>query len=175
MKKVSILLPALLLILLSACKPDQFDSVGEPFDRVQQLQGTWKMAQVFQVDTEAEFRGFPEYVQRQDVTTLVAGVAYTDFEITFTVGSDGKPATFSVKKGTAPVDVPASGSWGFNDPDFPSVITLTNGSVSRKVDIASLANLSAGKLTIKEIRRYLKSDGSEGKDFLRYEYTLVKK
>ena len=175
MKKAHILFLSLLLGWVAGCKPEEFDSVGKPFNRVEQLQGTWKMARVIQVDADGEYRGYPESVLRQDITNMIEGVNYTDFEIAFTVGADGKPATFSVTRGSAPVDVPDSGNWGFNDPEFPSVVTLGSGDAARNFDIASLANLPAGTITLNEVKKFVLANGSEGRDFVRYEYVLVKK
>lgn len=168
MKKYILTIAIAAAALLQGCQPEEVKPVGEPFNRLEQVSGTWQISRVIQVDTDAENKGFPMFAQRLDVTNRVAGRSFTDFRITFNATGD-TPTNFTTQAGSSPMNVLPSGTWQFDDPRFPSKIVLRNGNIQQEFDIASLAGLTSGRLTLKLVRAF------EGTPFVRYEYEMVKR
>jgi hypothetical protein len=171
LKKITaVCILALSGLMMDACQPEAVKPLGEAFNRVQQLSGTWQIEKVEQIDTDAESKSFPRQIQRLDITNRIPGVAFTDFKITFNTDASGNPSTFATTKGSAIIDVLDAGTWAYNDPEFPSAIVLTKGDVQQQLDVASFANITSNKLILKLSRRLRTQKGFQ--EFLRYEYNL---
>ncbi len=116
--KVLLHTSALLLLVLglcmSACTPDEIPPIGEPFSQVKGINGNWQLSSVVQVDELKTGSG-----NRLDVSGLTVGdqPAVINFN-----SSDFK---FNVTPGSSKIYFPLSGTWAFDDNDFPSVINLT--------------------------------------------------
>jgi len=164
MKKLNILLASVAVVLMAlACQPEEVEPIGDAFDRSTQITGTWNLTTATMVDTDAVRKGFPASVQTVDITTIVAGVDFTDFSIT--INADG---SFSTTKGSAPIEVPDNGTWAFDNAEFPSALVLTSGATSVSLNIASFANITSGQLTFGLTRSF-----DNGNNFLRYEYAMT--
>lgn len=163
MKKIIYILFISLVVI--SCSPDDIPPIGSQTDYKPMLAGTWKLTKFEQIDADAESKSFPEYATKMDLTTVFAGHPYTDFSITF--NQDG---TFTADPGTSYVQMLSSGSWALNDPEFPSAIVLTSGSVSQTIPLGSLADLIVGKMEFKEQRK----QADTGKVKIKYIYSLSK-
>lgn len=165
--KITLLL-ALLLGALSGCI-EEFGGVGEPFDRPTQMVGTWSVSKVMQVDDIAVEKGYPEFVQKVDITQKLP---YQDYSIE--LKADGN---FEVTLGSAPDIIGMTkGTWGFDNPKYPSRIKFTSedGNSTTTLDIQGLNGLTEAEVpTINfQFSKYLK-DGNSFKAFLTYGYTLT--
>lgn len=171
-KILALCLLLLVVFVIDACQPEEIKPLGDPFDRVQQLNGTWQIEKVEQIDADAVSRNFPQNIQRIDVTNSIPGIAFTDFKITFEMDANGNPSTFTTDKGSAVIDIIDAGTWSYNDPAFPSSIILTQGDTQQQLDIASFANITSDKLVLKLSRKVKVRENF--REFLRYEYNLKK-
>ena len=77
-------------IALQGCI-DEAPDIGEPFDRVNSLSGTWQLTSVVQNDEIAISRGFPAFVQSVDLTERIG---FTDYELTLSINEEGKQGNF---------------------------------------------------------------------------------
>jgi hypothetical protein len=111
---------ALMAFVLQACKPKEVFEPGDPFSSLKGIHGTWAIDQVLQVDklsTKSD--------NSLDVSSFFMGAS--PLEITF----NSDDFTWSVAAGDAPNYLGASGTWSFDDNDFPSVINIVEGSATR--------------------------------------------
>ena len=122
MKKIHrSLLPALALLLVLAatgCR-DQRDLVlGEPFSKLEGINGAWRLAQVEQVGIKEGSKqwGF-------DLTAAVVGadpaqLTFNSADLTFAYTPNGSRDLLKL----------SAGSWAFDDVDYPTMVSLTDTS-----------------------------------------------
>jgi len=115
MKKILILAFAVALAV-GGCRPEPFAPIGEPLDRVAGLVGDWNVVSVTQIDEVKLNLEEPDF--SKDVTNLFD---FFEFAVSFTEGG-----AFTVAPGDAPNFVGVTeGTWAFDDPDYPTVLQLT--------------------------------------------------
>ena len=110
-----------LVIALVACEPVEYGELGGPFSKIEGIEGTWITTEVIQIDETALAQG--GLYTEQDLTNLFNFSSYT---ITFSVDTDTMPSSFSVFTGGAPSFIDTTGSWTFNDNDFPTEVLFTH-------------------------------------------------
>lgn len=110
----SALLLLCLGLCLSACQPDDIPPIGEPLSQVRGINGKWRLTNVVQVDELKTGSG-----NRLDVSDVLLGAQPAVIEFN---SNDFK---FEVTPGSSKIYFPISGTWAFDDNDFPTVINLT--------------------------------------------------
>lgn len=165
MKNIKYLILAILAVSIWSCKPEKFEPINADINVVKQLQGTWALTKVTQIDQDASTKGFP--YKQIDITSVYP---YTDLVLALVSDAQGNPATFTVTPGNSPkiVDL-TSGTWSVNDPMAPTAIELKNGNVTNTLSLGSYVGLKSGILTIKRDRKL------NGKVLLSYQYEFTKK
>ena len=107
-----------LALVLSACKPEAIVLGPEP-SKLDGINDTFTLVEVTQVDENAR----PGSTKSMDVSAAFSsGTAAT---ITFNSAAH----TFSYSPGNAPDYIGADGTWQFDNDDYPTKVTLTNGTV----------------------------------------------
>lgn len=159
------ILPSLLALILHACQPKDYKTIGIPVENIGALTGTWKLTKVTQTDEDALRKGFP--YTTMDLTTVFP---YTDFK--FTLNADGTtPTTFSTVPGNSPKIIRlTSGKWMVDDPAYPKVVSLINGTDTAKVTLGSYPTGANATLKL----RLEKRDASTGKLLISYSYEFAK-
>lgn len=165
MKTLKYLILAICMISLWSCKPEKFAPITTDINIVKQIQGTWALSKVTQIDQDASTKGFP--YKQVDITSVYP---YTDLVLAFIGDAQGNPSTFTITPGNSPkiVDL-TSGTWSVNDPMAPTAIELKNGTVINTLSIGSYIGLKSGVLTIKKDKKL------NGKVLLSYQYEFTKK
>lgn len=110
----SCLISGVLAVLLTACFPDELKDIGLPFSKKEGITGEWKVISVTQVDEIAKKEGATSF--SIDLTDMFG---FSDFEIAF--NADG---TFSVNENPSPAFIDLSGTWAFDDDEFPKEVLL---------------------------------------------------
>lgn len=164
MKKISLVL--LMIIALVGCR-EEFDDIGEPFDRAEGLSGTWTLVSVVQNDENAISKNFPVFVQSLDITSRAG---FNDYTLILNQDADGTPTTFEELNTDAPSIIGASsGNWSIDDPELPEQVVFTSGSGSTfDANIATYIGLNEGRLVLRKTRF------EEGNAVLSYVYTFEK-
>jgi Domain of unknown function (DUF5004) len=119
MKRISfkyLLAMTALAMMLSACKPEKLVLDPAP-SKLEGINGTFTLVQVVQVDENAA----PGTTDELNVSTAFIG---TDAP-SITFNSSAK--TFTYNTGTSPDYLGASGTWAFDDDDYPSKVVMNNG------------------------------------------------
>lgn len=156
-----------LAVVLSVfgCKPEEFGPIANKVEVLKQMQGSWGLTKVTQVDQDAATKGFP--YKELDITSIYP---YKDLTIALQGDASGTPTTFTITNGNAPkiADL-TSGTWAVDDAMAPTTITLKNGTVTNLLKLGSYAGLSSGKF-------YLTRNKSiNGKVIISYKYEFTKK
>lgn len=117
MKKHSIILTLVLAVLvgLSGCKKEEY-VLEPPASKLEGINATFSLARVIQVD-QLTF----EVDNSLDVSSVFIG--QTPARITF----DSDAGTFNYQTGSTIDFIGASGTWAFDDNDYPTKITMNNG------------------------------------------------
>ncbi|WP_199118191.1 DUF5004 domain-containing protein [Pedobacter sp. ASV28] len=165
MKALKYLLIALCTVAFFGCKPEKFGPITSNVAVVKQLQGTWGLTKVVQVDQDAKTKGFP--YKELDITNVYA---YKDLVIALQLDALGNPSTFTITNGNAPkiVDL-TSGNWSVDQNLAPTTIALKNGTVTNALSLGSYTGLSSGKLYL------VRNKSINGKVILSYQYEFTKK
>jgi hypothetical protein len=164
-------LAALLFVSIAACQPDEFPEIGEPVDRIAQMEGTWVITAVNQIDDDATRKGFPAFATQQDITQ---SFPFTQFRVRLELNGSGNPAGFAVLPGDSPnlLGNITSGTWSVDNPDFPSRIIFRGGGTTATLDLASLRDLDNNGLTLRTRRFELRQGVLQ--PFVTYNYTFTK-
>lgn len=112
MKKIFILSFALSLSMM-ACK-DKEQILEEPGSKLEGIHATWEMVEVVQVDEVS--------ISKDELDVSDAFIAGTPMQITM----DSENFTYSVTNTAGPNFFGDSGSWEFDDNEFPTKITITS-------------------------------------------------
>lgn len=149
MKKIFIILLAAAAVV-GGCR-EEFEDIGEPFDRAEGISGTWNLVSVVQNDENAISKNFPAFVQTVDIT---ARAGFTDYTLVLNQNAEGSPTTFEELNTDAPQIIGfSSGTWTIDDPEVPSEIIFQGGSGQEfKVSIATYIGLNEGRLILKKTR-----------------------
>jgi hypothetical protein len=169
---VLIAFAALIFVQLSACQPDEFLEIGDPVDRIAQMEGTWVITSVTQIDDDATRKGFPAFATQQDITQ---SFPFTQFRVQLELNGSGNPAGFTVSPGDSPnlLGTMTSGNWSVDNLDFPSrIIFRGGGGAAATLDLASLRDLYNNGLTLRT-RRFEVRQGKL-QPFVTYNYTFTK-
>lgn len=129
MKKTNFLLLILGLAILIGCKPDEPESIGDRFDTVEGINGSWVIDRVEVVDETLpvpETRDISDYFISK---TNKVGMSFNTSNKTYTIDNAQEPAN----------PFGASGIYTINDPKYPSQLTLY--SVSQDTIEMDLTNM----------------------------------
>lgn len=165
MKNIKYLILAICMLSFWSCKPEKFEPITTDINVVKQMQGTWSLTSVVQVDENALKYSFP--YKQLDITNTYP---FKDAVLTLVEDAQGNPTTFSIVHGNSPkiLDI-NSGTWSLDDPQTPKTITLKNGTAQSQISITSYAGLKFGKLNIQRVKML------NGKPVLTYQYEFTKK
>jgi hypothetical protein len=156
----------LLAIVLVSCI-EEFGGTGESADRKEQVTGSWKVITMVQRDLLTD---------NPDVASFDITSVYSFTQYTLTLNADGSFTTSN--PGNAPEFVISSGTWAFDDDQFPSAIILSGSGSTSVLDFGSLNSLTdRNELEVTFTRKVLipDNDGIEhAEDAIGYEYTLSK-
>lgn len=144
-----ILLGMFVLLAFSACRDEDFPDVGTPAIKGNLIQGTWMVSDIYLNDENIS----STRLSANDGTISAIG----GFSITFTasgynISSNGLPSPVSA----------ASGSWAFDDADFPTAITMDG---STDITLGSVPTTGSDSFEIEFV------SGCAGNT---YRYVLVK-
>ncbi len=152
-------------VLISSCKKITYASIGEPISLQQNLIGNWKLDSIEQVDQNAVDKGFPAYVQKQNITGLFG---YSTVSASFTSGGD---YTFT-NPDNAPLFFDAAGKWTLVENGGPLRIKLAGADRTDTLDFAKAYRVSDNKLALRYNRAFY--TGAK-KVFVYYNFNFSKK
>lgn len=106
--------------LFTSCEPEKFEPIGEPFNKIDGIKGSWKITSVLQIDEVAVTKELA--FTQLDITQFFD---FSNYRITFNVDEANNPSTFEiVNPDNAPNFVVTSGKWTFDNVLYPSQVYL---------------------------------------------------
>ena len=116
MKKISLALVLLLAVLvgLTGCQPEEYVLQPAP-SKIEGIEDTFVLSRVVQVDQRTL-----NIDNTLDISAVFVGES--GGELTF----DPEAGTFAFVPNTSIDFLGTSGTWGFDDPDYPSMIVMNN-------------------------------------------------
>lgn len=155
MKKL-VVTPFILLVfaavVISSCKKIEYAAIGESVSLEKNLIGNWKLDSIVMVDQNAVDKGFPAFVQKQNITGLFS---YNTVTAAFTDGGTGNAGTYIfTNTGSAPLFFAGSGNWAFIDNGGPLRIKLSSGTRADTLDFARAHRMSDNKLDLRYNRAF---------------------
>jgi hypothetical protein len=107
-------------IIIYSCEPETYKPIGEPFNKIEGIQGSWKITSVVQVDEVAISKDLS--FTQIDITGFYD---FSNYRITFNTNEEDNPSTFLVEN---PDNIPnflnLTGKWAFDNSDYPSMVYL---------------------------------------------------
>ncbi len=165
MKKYIYLVIILIATFIISCKPVQYGELGEPFSKTDGIKGTWKVSELIQIDETALAQG--GLYTEMNLTDLFD---FSNYTITFNVDNENNPSTFSVDAGGAPSFIDTTGTWSFDDVDYPTEVLF---SLPDSIQTTSELRLIAPPRENTSLRiKFLRYSG--GKLIVSYQYTFDK-
>lgn len=156
-----LLLLALVATTFTACQDDDYAPIGEPSDKVVAISDTWRLTTVEQTDnlTLAGLKSL-------DITTYFLGSE--DFVIAFSM--DG---TYTVEDGGSDRNFfGTGGTWAYDDPEFPTNLTLTPiGGMAMVIDLEQAVLEVGNELKISQ-RRNCTDPSNTAEAPISYVYTF---
>ena len=169
MKKIiTLCFTAIVAIALftTSCKKIKYDEIGESISLEKNLIGNWKLDSIIEVDQLAVDKGFPAFVQRQNITALYP---YSSITASFTDGGTGKAGSYNfVNTGNAPLFFAPSGSWSYFENGAATRVKLTGTNRTDSMDFAKAYRVTDNKLSVRINRRFY----SNNKIFLYYDFNF---
>ncbi len=134
--------PVLFLLLFTQCK-EEIKPIGEPFSQLEGINDTWQLISIEQTDELDKGDANP-----LDVSAIMMGSQPA--RITF----NSSDFTYSLAPGTMRNFFPTSGSWFFDDNDYPAAVTLENTGEQFELKLQAPIRRESGEdeLIIKYIR-----------------------
>lgn len=113
MKRIFIL-SAVIVLALSACKPEIKGELGEPANKLEGMSGTWEIVSFIQQDPNNPIR------EERDLSEFYVVDGQTPYRLTFNKDS----MTYSVAPGPGKNYFGTGGKWRFDNNEFPTFLFL---------------------------------------------------
>lgn len=160
MKKIHTV--ALLLMMgsisLHSCKKDRLE-LEAPSSKLEGINATWKLKEVIQVD-EADAL-FPE------MEVSEAFIGEDGLEITF----NSSDFSYAVNAGESPNYFGTTGTWAFDDNEFPTLISITHDGKTENLNLLRTVRTVDKTLEF----RYYRQCAEAGKNVVSYKMVFERK
>ena len=107
------LILAIVAIAFNACKPESTGELGDPFDKVAGMSGTWELSSFTQQDLNSPVK------ETRDLSAFYIDGTVTPLQLTFNADR-----TYSVALEMGKNYFGEGGTWGFDDDLYPTYLEL---------------------------------------------------
>jgi hypothetical protein len=135
MKKI--LSIAIIISLVSGCKPEPEGELGDPLSKIEGLKGSWEITSFKQQDPNNPVK------EERDLSEFYIVDGQTPMKITFNAD-----ATYSVVPGPGKNPFGPEGTWHFDNPDFPTTLTLMSILDTIDITLNSITRPSDAAMTL---------------------------
>ena len=109
----AVLILAIVAIAFNACKPESTGELGDPFDKVAGMSGTWELSSFTQQDLNSPVK------ETRDLSAFYIDGTVTPLQLTFNADR-----TYSVALEMGRNYFGEGGTWGFDDDLYPTYLEL---------------------------------------------------
>lgn len=150
-------------LIFVSCKPETKGELGEPFDKVEGLSGTWQVTKFSQIDLNnpiQEERDLSEFfiVPGEDATTI----SFTKDTRQFTVVPGPGRNYFGLE-----------GTWSFDNDDAPSFLNLISETDSSTFTLGSMVRSFDNTLVL-QLKRSCDDGAGNVTDLVIYKFELAR-
>lgn len=152
MKKTLYITSLILLVLaFIGCKPELKGELGEPFDKVKGMAGTWELTSFIQKDLNNPIK------EERDLSQFyINGI---DSPMTLQMSPSDR--AFSVDIINGKNFFGNEGTWMFDNDEFPTVIFFDNGDAILEFKLGRVVRPFDNNLSIELDRKCINSEGDE--------------
>ncbi len=127
----------IIALVVGACKPKLEGELGVPFDKIAALAGTWQLEQFIQKDPNNPIQ------EERDLTQfyVVNDIAPTTLQI-------NGDATYTVAEGPGKNPFGTSGTWGFDNIEFPIFLILNTPTDTLNIALNSVVRSTDTSLSL---------------------------
>jgi hypothetical protein len=136
-------------LAISGCKPDLKGDLGTPSNKMEGMAGTWELNKFGQQDLNNPIK------EVRDLSDFYINGTDTPYRITFAVAD----MSYSVAPGPGRNYFGTSGTWGFDNPDFPSFLRLFSATDTLEFDLGSMVRPFDNALNLELPRPCNDADG----------------
>jgi hypothetical protein len=129
------------LLMFSSCKPDVTGELGEPFDKIKGMVGTWQLAAFTQQDLNSPVQ------EVRDLSLFYTDGMVTPMQITF---NENRAYSVAIELGKNYFG--EGGTWGFDDESYPSFLQLYTSTDTLEYNLGSMVRVFDESMRI-EYRR----------------------
>lgn len=104
---------SILAVAFNACKPESIGELGEPFDKVAGMTGTWELSSFTQQDLNSPVK------ETRDLSSFYIDASVTPLQLTFNADR-----TYSIALEMGKNYFGQGGTWGFDDDLYPTYLEL---------------------------------------------------
>lgn len=109
----AVLTLAIVAIAFNACKPESTGELGDPFDKVAGMTGTWELSSFTQQDLNSPVK------ETRDLSAFYIDGTVTPLQLTFNANG-----TYSIALEMGKNYFGEGGTWGFDDDLYPTYLEL---------------------------------------------------
>jgi len=123
---------------MGSCQPELSGPIGEPFNKLEEIQGDWKLVKVVQHDPISEKLNLKLY--QMDISERLPDL-FQNITAKFSLSENGEATNFEFNIGDAPFYVDTVGTWKFDDNQFPTKVLLTHPdslTITSSLDLGSV-------------------------------------
>ena len=141
----------LLALALGGCKPELKGELGEPFDKIQGMSGTWELSSFIQKDLNNPIK------EERDLSPFyINGI-----DAPMTLQMSASDRAFSVEIVNGKNFFGQEGTWMFDDDEFPTLIFFDNGVELLEFKLGRVVRPFDHTLSIELDRQCINSEGDE--------------
>lgn len=140
-------------LAIAGCKPDLKGELGSPSNKMEGMSGTWELSKFSQKDLNNPIQ------EERDLSDFYVNGTDTPYRLTFNLSD----MTYTVVPGPGRNYFGSTGTWGFDNPDFPSLLNLYSATDTLQFDLGSMVRPFDNALNLELPRPCTDEDGNTTK------------
>ena len=137
------------ILVFASCKPELEGELGEPFDKVQGMAGTWELSTFLQKDLNNPIK------EERDLSDQFINGIDEPLQITF----DGSDKSFSVELTNGKNFLGEEGTWSFDNNEYPTALLLETGTDLTQFELGSVVRPFDNVLSIQLDKSCIDTEG----------------
>ena len=154
----TVLILAIVAIAFNACKPESTGELGDPFDKVAGMAGTWELSSFTQQDLNSPVK------ETRDLSAFYIDGTVTPLQLTFNADR-----TYSVALEMGKNYFGEGGSWGFDDDLYPTYLELFSTNDTLVYNLGGMVREFDQQLAIE----YLRDCGGTATNIYTFEFNRL--
>ena len=138
-----------LAVIASSCKPEVEGELGEPFDKVAGMSGTWELSTFLQKDLNNPIK------EERDLSMVYINGVDQPLRLTF----DATERTYQVEITNGRNFFGTDGTWSFDNDQYPTTLILDNATEVLEMNLGSVVRTFDNELSIELDKACINTEG----------------